>query len=176
MSKLRRVANVIIGLVMIAGGVALLLDPQGALFLIALVLGFYLVVYGTYTLVYYLTMARHMVGGLSLLFIAVIAIDLGTIVLTFSDEPRLSIVLYLVGYNAFIGAIAIARAIEAKKFASPWKATLAHGIVNIALAVACLVFGSFDQIVIAIFCFGLFYNACVRLSSAFKPAEIIYIQ
>lgn len=161
---------------MILGGIALLLDPQDALLLVAMVLGFSLVIYGLHSLVYYITMARHMVGGLSILFIAVIAIDLGSLALAFYDQPRLSIVMYLVGYNAFTGIVAIARAVESKLFESRWLLTLAHGIVNIALAVACIVFIGSDQIVIAVFCLGLFYNAIVRLVSAFRPTEIIYIQ
>lgn len=176
MSKLRRIMHVIIGLAMIACGVMLLLEPKSALVIVAIVLGLYLVIYGVYTLVYYITMARHMVGGLVLLFIAVLAIDLGSVALAFYEEPRLPIVLYLVCYNVFTGAIAVARAVEARKFESRWKATLAHGILNIALAVACLVFIGSDQIVVAIFCFRLFYGACIRLTSAFKPTEIIYIQ
>lgn len=176
MSKLRRMMNVIIGLAMIACGIVLFLEPKSALVAVAIVLGLYLVIYGAHTLVYYITMARHMTGGLSLLFIAVLAIDFGSVALAFYNEPRLPIVLYLVCYNAFTGAIAVVRAAEARKFGSRWKATLAHGILNIALAVACLVFIGSDQIVIAIFCFRLFYGACMRITSAFKPTEIIYIQ
>ena len=124
MGKLRRVANAVLGLAMIAGGIALLLDLKNALFVVAVALGLYLVAYGVHTLVYYVTMARHMAGGLSLLFIAVIAIDLGSLALVFSDEPRLVIVLYLVGCNAFRGAVLVARAVEARKLESRWKATL----------------------------------------------------
>ena len=176
MGKFQRAGNVLLALAMMAGGILLLLDPENALFLVAFVLGCSLVAYGAYSLVYYITMARHMVGGLSVLFIAVIAIDLGSLALAFYAQPRLSIVMYLVGYNAFTGVVAIARAVESKVFESRWMLTLVHGIVNIALAVACLAFINSDQIVVAIFCFGLFYSACVRLVSAFRPTEIIYIQ
>ena len=168
-------ANVILSLLMIAGGVALLLSPQEALFVVALALGFYFVAYGLHTLVYYLTMARHMTGGLTLLFIAVISIDIGSLVLAFSSKPHASIMLYLVGYNMFTGVLAIARARESKALESRWKASLARGIVNVALGVACLVFIGSDQIVTAIFCFGLFYNAGVRLARSLRPTEIIYI-
>lgn len=174
--KLQRVGNVLLALLMILGGVLLLLDPKNALLFVAMVLGFSLVVYGVRLLVYYITMARHMVGGLSILFIAVIAVDLGSLALAFYDQPKVSIIIYLVGYNAFTGIVAVARAIESRIFESRWLLTLAHGLVNIALAVLCLVFIGSDQIVITIFCFGLFYNACIRLISALKPTEIIYIQ
>ncbi len=174
--KLQRLGNVILALLMILGGIALLFDPKNALLLVAIVLGLSLVVYGLRLLVYYATMARHMVGGLSILIIAVIAIDLGSLALAFYDQPRVSIIMYLVGYNAFTGIVAVARAIESRLFESRWKLTLAHGLVNIALAVLCIVFIGSDQVVIAIFCIGLFYNACVRLVSALRPTEIVYIQ
>ena len=161
---------------MILGGVALLLEPHDALLIVAMGLGLYLVVYGVRSLLYFATMARHMVGGLSILIVAVIAIDLGSLALAFSDQPRVSIVMYLVGYNVYTGIVTVARAIESRMFESSWLLTLGHGLVNIALAVLCIVFIGSDQIVIAIFCFGLFYNACVRLVSALRPTEIVYIQ
>ena len=176
MSKLRRIANLLLSLLMIAGGVVLMLDPENGLPLVALVLGLALMIYGIHKLVYYITMARHMVGGLLLLFISVIAIDISVFALTQIEDPRLSIVLYLVCYNAFTGVLAIARAVESKIFKSRWLPSFIHGVINVVLAVLCLVFVGSDQIVIAIFCFGLFYNAFARLVSAFKPTEVIYIQ
>ena len=176
MTKLKRFFNLALSLVMIACGILLLLDPQDGLTIVALVLGFALVAYGVRTLVYYITMARHMAGGLSLLFIAVIAIDVGSLALALIDDPKLSIALFLVGYNAFTGILAIARGIESKLLGSRWVLSVLHGLVNIALAILCLVFIGSDQIVIAVFCFGLFYSAAVRIATALKPTEIIYIQ
>lgn len=176
MTKLQRIANLVFSLLMIVCGIVLLLDPQNGLVAVALVLGLALLVYGVRTLVYYLTMARHMAGGFALLFVAVITIDIAVFALVLVNDPRLSIVLYLVSYNVFTGVISIARGIESKLFGSRWILNVAHGLVNIALAVLCLAFVESDQIVIAIFCIGLFYNACVRLASAFRPTEIIYIQ
>ena len=173
---MQRIANVALGLLMIACGIVLLVDPQDGLVVVAAILGFALVAYGARKLVYYITMARRMAGGLSLLFVAVVALDLGSFALVLIGQPRLSIVLFLVGYNAYAGVIAIARAVESKMFASHWMLTFAHGVMHLALVVACLVFIGSDQIIIAIFCFGLFYGACARLVSAFKRTEIIYIQ
>ncbi len=176
MSKLQRVGNVLLALLMILGGVVLLVQPEEALLVVAMILGFSFVVYGVRLLVYYVTMARHKVGGVSILFIAVIAIDIGSLALAFYDQPRVSIVMYLVGFNAYRGIVTIARAIESRMFESRWLLTLAHGIVNIALAVLCLVFIGSDQIVLLIFCCGLFYSAGIRLVSAFRSTDIVFIQ
>lgn len=161
---------------MVAGCILLLCFPDDAPTLVAFALGIWLLASGLGRLVYYFTMARHKVGGLLLLFIAVIAIDIGGFVLLLSDQPKLSIVLYLVGYNAFTAIIGIVRVVESKMIDARWKASLFHSIVNLVLAVACLVFIGSDQIVIVIFCVGLFYAACVRFANAVRPSEIIYIQ
>ena len=161
---------------MLACSIALMLYPEEALILVVIVLGVWLVVFGTRNLVYYFTMARHMVGGLSLLFVALIAIDLGAFAITLIGNRRFAIVLYLIGFNAFTGVVCILRAVEAKMLDSRWKPNLIHGIVCFALVIASLVFIGSDRIIIAIFCFGLVYAACVRIASAVRPTEIVYIQ
>lgn len=176
MTRLRRIANVVVGLVMIVCAVDLLIDPKGGLVLVAMVLGLGLLLYGMRMLVYYLTMARHMAGGLSILFIAVLALDVGSFSIALVDNPQVFCILYLVGYNAITGVIAVARGIEAKKFESHWKLSVVHGIVNMILALACIVFAGSESIVIYIFCFGLVYRACVRIAEAMRPTEIVFIK
>lgn len=176
MTKLQRIANMAFSLLMIACGFVLLLEPKGGLLVVASLLSLTLLLYGVRKLVYYIRMARHMTGGLSLLFIAVIAIDVGVFAVAAIDSPELAIALYLITYNAITGVLAIARGIESKLFGSPWALSIVHGLLNIALAALCIAFYSSNEIIIWIFCIGLFYNAGVRLVSAFKPTEIIYIQ
>ena len=175
-TKLQRIANFALSLLMIVCGVLLLFEPRDGLVIVAAVLGIAFVIYGLRKLVYYLTMARHMAGGLSILFMAVIVLDISVFALAIIADPRISIVLYLVVYNLYTGVLAIARGVESKLFESRWALSVLHGLVNIALAVLCVAFVGSDQIVVAIFCIGLFYNAVVRLVSVFKPTEIIYIQ
>ena len=176
MTKLQRLWNVLLGLAMIGCGLVLLLDPTNGLFAVALVLAIALVLHGARKLVYYLTMARHMAGGLSLLFIAVITLDISALAFLFMDDPKLSIVLFLVAHNVYTGVLAIARGIESKLYESRWLLNVLHGVVNIALALLCVAFVGSDEVVIAIFCIGLFYSAVSRIVSAFQPTEIIYIQ
>lgn len=176
MGNLRRFTNVAFGLVMIACSIALMLFPETALIVVAVVLGAWLVAFGVRNLVYYFSMARHMVGGLSLLFVALIAIDLGAFAFTLINNPRPAVVLYLIGCNAFTGLVSIMRAVESKSLDSRWKPSLIHGIISFALVVTCLVFMGSDQIIVAILCFGLIYGACVRIASAARPTEIVYIQ
>ena len=173
---MRRIGNIVLSLLMVACCVLLMGAPDSAIVLVAFVLGIWLLASGLKSLVYYFTMARHMVGGLRLLFIALITIDIGGFVLLFIYQPKISIVLYLVGYNMFTAIIGIVRVVESKMVDSHWKASLFHSIVNIALAIACIAFINSDQVVIAVFCIGLFYQACVRFVRAIRPTEIIYIK
>ncbi len=176
MTRIQRIGNFLIGLLMIVCGSYLLVDPKNGLFAVALVLGLAIMLYGLRKLIYYLTMARHMAGGLSLLFIAMIALDISVLALVIVEDPRLSIVLYLICYNAFTGILSIARGVESKLFGSSWVPSVIHGLVNLSLVALCIAFLGSDEIVIYIFCANLFYNAGVRIVSAFRPTEIIYIQ
>ena len=117
-----------------------------------------------------------MTGGLALLFIAVIAIDVSIFAVAVIDNPKLAIALYLIAYNAVTGVLSIARGVESKLFGSPWVLKVLHGLVNLALVSLTVSFINSDETIIWIFCLGLFYNAGIRLFSVFKPTEIIYIQ
>lgn len=176
MSRARKVISIVISLAMLVCAVLLMRDPQIGMFVVAMVLGVVLLLYGIRTLAYYITMARHMTGGLSLLFMAVICIDMGLFALVLASNPRFSIVLYLVGYNAVAGILGIMRAMEARSFESHWRLALAHGIVNVLFSVACVVFLGSDSIIITIFCAGLVYRAIMRMIMAVRRTEIIYIQ
>lgn len=173
---MRNLANIALGALMISCSAVLMLAPQDGLSIVAMVLGIGLAVYGVRKLVYFFTMARHKVGGLSVLFVGVIALDAGAFMLTLVDDTQFFIAFYLIGYNVLEGVFGIVHAVEAKMLESRWKASMFHAIVNLALAVACLAFVGSARIIIAIFCIGLIYNGCVRIASAFRPTEIIYIQ
>ena len=176
MTKLQRIANLALSLLMIVCGIALLLEPRDGLFAVAFVLGVALVLYGVKKLVYYIRMARHMTGGLTVLFIAIVAIDVGVFAAAVIDNPQVAIALYLACYNVLTGILAIARGVESKLFGSPWVLSIVHGLVNIALAALCVAFVHSNEIIIWVFCIGLFYSAGARIASALKPTEIIYIQ
>ena len=176
MTKLQRVADLILGLLMMACSIILLLEPKDGLLVVAFILGLAVSLYGVRKLVYYIRMARFMTGGLAVLFIAIIAIDIGVFAVAVIDNPQLVIGIYLICYNVLVGVLAIARGVESKLFGSPWVLSVVHGLVNLALAALCIAFANSGETIIWVFCIGLFYNAGVRVVSAFKPTEIIYIQ
>ena len=176
MTKLQRFFSLISGLLMIACGLVLLLQPSNGLLAIACAMGISLILYGVGKLFYYIRLAHHMTGGLSVLFMAIIAIDVGVFAAAVIDNPQLAVAVYLIIYYAISGVLAIARGVESKLFGSPWLLKVLDGVTNLALAALCIAFIRSDEIIIWLFCLGLFYNAGVRLASAFRPTEIIYIQ
>jgi hypothetical protein len=88
-----------------------------------------------------------MVGGKSILYTALIILDLAFFSFALNDIPKFYLMLYLVGTHAFDGAIKILRGMEAKKLESPsWKFTVVTGgmaagfaIAGAAMAVTALV-------------------------------------
>ena len=68
MTRINRIENFLIGLLMIAGSIALAINPEESLPVITAIMSVSLWIYGIRMMVYYLMMARHMVGGLRVLF------------------------------------------------------------------------------------------------------------
>ena len=98
--------------------------------------------YGVRKLWYYIRMARHMTGGLSVLFIAIIALDVGLYAIAVIDNLKLALALYLIAYNALTEFLTIARGVESKLFRAPLVSNIVLGLVSLALAVLCNVLRS----------------------------------
>ena len=136
MTTWQRIRTCFTGVVMILFALLLMLtDASDGYAIIAAVLGTSLVVRGTGTLIYYLTMARYMVGGRSVLFKALIYLDLGAFTLSIMDVPHIYVGMYLMGVHGLSGVIQILRGTEAKRLGAPgWKLSLTHGVVNVLIA------------------------------------------
>ena len=159
--------------------IMLRMGEDGAL-LVAAILCFSLIIFALRNIVFYFTMARHMVNGRGILYIGMIVLDLGIFTLSILQYRKFFIVLYLLATYAFSGALVILRALEARKFGTPsWRLKMAEGIANILFALAAVVFGFFRsnmQVVTAIYAAGMFYSALLKLISAFRKTAVIYIQ
>ena len=140
MTSMKRVKKVLQALLMLLCVCFLVVDPEDGFFIVALIVSFSLIAYGVRTLLYYFGMARHMVGGKSILFIGIIVTDIGVFILTTVDDPKLFIVVYLLGVHAFSGAMSVLHAVEAKRYASPsWKWSLLGGLADLAVAVLAVI-------------------------------------
>ncbi len=177
MSSGQRIKNVLIGILIILGAVILIAFPEEGIVITASILSISLFVYGIKTLIYYITMTRHMVGGRIMLYLAVVVLDLGMFTMMLTNIPKMYIALYLVVVYAFSGAIDILRALEAKKYQAPsWRFSLISGIINVVIAILCIVFIGSTNMIVYLYSAGLIYSAIVRIITAFRKTAIVYIQ
>ena len=177
MSSGQRIKNVLIGILIILGAVILIAFPEEGIIITASILSLSLFVYGIKTLIYYITMTRHMVGGRIMLYLAVVVLDLGMFTMMLTNIPKMYIALYLVVVYAFSGAIDILRALEAKKYQAPsWRLSLISGIISVVIAILCIVFIGSTNMIVYLYSAGLIYSAIVRIVTAFRKTAIVYIQ
>ena len=177
MSGGQRIKNVLIGILIILGAVILIAFPEEGIIITASILSLSLFIYGIKTLIYYITMTRHMVGGRIMLYLAVVVLDLGMFTMMLTNIPKMYIALYLVVVYAFSGAIDILRALEAKKYQAPsWRFSLISGIISVVIAILCIVFIGSTNMIVYLYSAGLIYSAIARIVTAFRKTAIVYIQ
>ena len=175
MTTFQRIRIIIYGLMMIGGAVLIMLRQDVGLSAIVAIFSIALIVYGIRKIIYYIFMARHMVEGLSMLFLGVIILDVGIFTASVITASGIYIMLYLIVVHAFSGVIDILHAVESKKNRAHWKLNLVQGIINILITVACGIFIQSTEIAVYIFGAGLIYSGITRIISAFRRNAIIYI-
>lgn len=179
MTRLQRIKEVFAGIFMILGSLIIMLLPEEGYLLVALILGLTLFIRGLRTLVYYFSMARHMVDGKLILYMGVVLLDFGVFAMTLPDIPAVYVVLYLLVCHGFSGAVDIMRAFEARRYEGQWKLNMGYGLMNILIAILAFAGGVTSRSVTAvvyIYGSGLVYSAIVRIVRAFRKSAIVYIQ
>ena len=175
MTRGKKISNVIIALIMIAMAVVLCIMEYGYIY-VALFLFAALAAMGIKYLWFYVTMARHMVDGRRILLFGVIMLDVGILLLSLYDDPHIYVILYLVGYRVFRGVVEILGATNEHKYGNPsWKFSVLAGVMNILLAVICLIFINDYSVVTYIYGAGLIVSAIRRIISTFRKTDIVYI-
>lgn len=175
MGKAKRIGNFITGLLLIGAGVFFILFPEEGYQEITSLLGIVFLVRGIHVLIYFFTMARHMVGGRMVFYLGLILFDLGLFTISISDVPRVYVMLYLFVIRLITGIVDILRATEAKRMGSVWIRKMFHGVVNILLAVYCIVFIRDLNTVVFVFSIGLIYSGYVTLITSLRKTAIVYI-
>ena len=180
MTKRRRVINIITGLLMIAAAVLLVAIGGRGIYAILLVLSIGFLLRGLQCLAYYFTMARSMVGGKSVLYRAIILLDLGLFTGSVTFTGQLIGILYVAVLNLVSGFVDILRCRDEKSLgAGQWKSTMVHGAVSIHVALAILDNGlgmHSAALAVLVYSFGLACSGVSRIMSAFRRTAIVYIQ
>ena len=180
MTRFGRVMNAISALFMIAVAVLMFfLDAIHGLKLVMIVVQAGMTLRGLQAIVYYFSMARHMVGGKNVLFRGMIFLDLGVLAGTIFEHPAVYILIYISALHIFTGAVSALRANESRKIGSSWRLKMAYGITNILLALIIVICGiAFGRLRIAVWVYsiGLIYSSVLSIISSCRHTEIVYIQ
>lgn len=175
MTTFQRIRSIVAGLVMIVAALIVIFEPEIGIFVAAIIFSVYLLVYGIRRLIYFFTMARHMVGGRTMLYLGVVILDLAIFTLSLMDAANVYIMIYLIAIHGFSGVVDILRAFEARKYHNHWKMNFLRGIGNLLIAIACGVFIGSPETAAVIFGAGLIYSGIMRIVSALRRTAIIYI-
>ena len=177
MSVGRRIGKILTGILLIAGAIFMLVFPEFGYLVLAVALAVTLLVSGISSLVYFFTMARHMVGGRSTLYSALIRIDFAVLTLTLTNIPKIFIMLYLVAVFGVTGLLHVLGGMEAKKkAASNWYWRFISGVINLLIALLCLIFIQNYFVLGIVYSVGLIFTGLGRIVSAFYRSKIVYIQ
>lgn len=180
MTRSRRIIDVLFGIVMFVAGIAFFTSkPENSVIAMLTLIQLGMTFRGLRALFYYLTMARYVVGGKNVLYRSFIWLDLGVLAGSLASHPTIYIAFYLALLHVFSGIVSVFRANEARGYGAQWRLKMAYGVTNILLA-AAIVVGStvFGQPLVTIYIYGagLMYSAVLRIVSAFKRTDIVYIQ
>lgn len=176
MTGQQRIRNVLGGLLRIILAGMLFISPEKGYLLVVLVLTVSLILAGIRNLIYYLSMARHMVGGRITLFKGLVLLDFGLVTYMISDVPQIYVLLYLLGIHLFSGVIDVMHAMESKRMESgSWRISFATGIANILVAAACLFSLRSTRLLVYIYAAGIVYSAVLKIAAAVRRTAIAYI-
>ena len=180
MTKVQRFNSFLIGILMIAFGVIIFIEPELGLSMIYATLCIALIVMGVNKLIFYYRMARHMVGGRNSLIVGLLLLDLGIYAFMLQEFPKAYLIIYMLAIHAFSGVVDILSALDAIRTSSKnWRIRMFSGVVNLTMAV-CAVFYGFAKgdmrLVVYIFAMGICYSGLMRMINAFRRTAVAYIQ
>lgn len=174
MTKFQRLSRILFGLMMILiAGFMVKYANESYIAILALIGGGFLVS-GVGKLFYYFTMAKFMVGGRRALYNGLVLMDFGILTMSLIDVPGMYVLLYLAMLHAFTGVIEILRARETRKNGSKhFKLKLSHGIIDVCLALCCIIFLKNTKLAVFIYSFGLIYSGIMYVISGFRRTAML---
>lgn len=178
MNSIQRIKKFLSGLGMLLGSIILLLDPENGFYVVAILLSLSMLLSGIKSLIYYITMAKNMVGGRPILYKALILTDLGLFTLTAITIPKIYLICHLLISHAFAGLVDMLKAVEDKKLQAPsWRMSFIYGFGNLLTAAAAFtcILNNSTHLVMYIYCAGLAYSAVLQMAASFRKTAIIYI-
>lgn len=178
MTLFQRIKKILYALLMIAAAIILVALPdKNALDIVLFFVSIGFAIKGIKDIVFYFVMARHMVGGKMILFQGVVVFDFAMFTGTLTGVPQFYVMIYLISIHAFSGVIEVLRARESRRTVDgSWLMKMSHGIINIILALMCIIYIRDTPTAVTIYSAGLIYSAIMRIISAFRRTSFILIE
>ncbi|WP_026490813.1 DUF308 domain-containing protein [Butyrivibrio sp. XPD2002] len=177
MNRGQRIKSVLSGIIMMIAAMLLVIYKRHAYEIILLVMSFGFTCSGIGKIIYYISMARHMVDGKIILYRGIILFNFGVLSSSLSYVPRIYILLYLACVHAFSGLVEILRTKETRAYGgNAWRLKLMSGIINIVLALFCILFYKVENTAVYIYCLGLLYAGFARIVAAFRRTTFMFIR
>ncbi len=177
MSKGQRIKTVIDGIFLIVAAVLLVKYKRHAYEIILMVLSFSFACSGLGRILYYMSMARHMVNGKIVLYRGIILFNFGVLSSSLSYVPKIYILLYLACIHAFSGLVEILRTMETRTYGgTTWRLKFISGLINIVIALFCILFSRAENTAVYIYSLGLVYSGIVRITAAFRRTTFMFIR
>jgi len=166
-----------LSVLILLGALTLALFPDDAIEIIATALSLMLFIISIRYLIYYFTMGRFMVGGRMILYLGMIILDLSIFSVTLLSKSDRFILLYLIGVNAFYGAVQLLHAFQGRGYGGrEWRFKMINGVINLLISVCCIIFIRSGNIVVYIFAAGLVHTALVNILSMLRKEGSAAIQ
>ena len=175
MTNLQRIKSVIIALLLLICAFLFIFQFTTS-YAVLLILGISLIVSGIRSIIYYFSMARHMVDGMIILLKGILLLDIGIFTITLNDVPQHYIMVYLIILYLFNAVINILQGIEQKKMGAPWKIKFGYGLICVLISILCVVFFKSLDIMMIIYGVGLIYSAIARIITAFRRTGIGFVE
>ncbi|WP_022765530.1 DUF308 domain-containing protein [Butyrivibrio sp. XPD2006] len=177
MTKLQKLRTAAFGIIMVITSVILARYPRDAYKYIIVFMATGLFISGVETLIYYFTMAKYMVGGKLILYRGVVLFDFALVTGALADVPRIYVLIYLAVIHLFSGLVEILRSNEARdNGGKSWRLKLFHGLVDVVVAIGCIVFARRTNTAVYMYCFGIFYSGIIRIIQSFRKTTFVYIR
>ena len=176
MTKAGRIGAFLSGLVIMFVGLLITSSPWSAYMLALFTIGVYLLANSIRQFVFYIKMARHMVGGRTTLYGAIINFDLAIFTISLNDLSPVYVMLFLIILHAFQGGIGIMGAMETRRAGGHWKIEFIRSLVDVLIAILCICFIQSVALATFIYGLGLVYSGIIRIIGAFRKSAIVYIQ
>ena len=174
--SIRRIFSFLVGVVMILTAFFIWDNPYIGQILVAFFILVGFLIKGIKALVYYFSLARYKIGGISVLYRGLLFINLSLFTLSLHSIPVEYAMIYIIVVTAASGAVDFLRALEVKRTSDKrWILKMIPGILQVVLSLACLFMMNSPDMLVSVYGLSLIFSGIGRIIKAFRRAAVLYV-